>query len=50
MRSDCTAQGTDLRHANTSFRIQSMSNAHALLNRSHWHGVRLAELVGGFLA
>jgi two-component sensor histidine kinase len=30
-------------------RIQSMSNAHALLSRSHWHGVRLAELVGAEL-
>jgi PAS domain S-box-containing protein len=26
-------------------RIQSMANAHALLSRSHWEGVRLAELV-----
>jgi two-component sensor histidine kinase len=31
-------------------RIQSMSNAHALLSRSHWHGVRLAELAGAELA
>jgi len=31
-------------------RIQSMSNAHALLSRSHWHGVRLAELVAAELA
>jgi len=31
-------------------RIQSMSNAHGLLSRSHWHGVRLAELVGVELA
>jgi two-component system CheB/CheR fusion protein len=26
-------------------RIQSMANAHALLSRSHWEGVRLADLV-----
>jgi PAS domain S-box-containing protein len=26
-------------------RIQSMANAHALLSRSHWKGVRLADLV-----
>jgi PAS domain S-box-containing protein len=26
-------------------RIQSMANAHALLSRSHWQGVRLADLI-----
>jgi len=31
-------------------RIQSMANAHALLSRSHWQGVSLAELVRGELA
>jgi PAS domain S-box-containing protein len=31
-------------------RIQSMTNAHALLSRSRWQGVRLAELVGTELA
>lgn len=31
-------------------RIQSMANAHALLSRSHWHGVNLADLVRSELA
>ena len=31
-------------------RIQSMANAHALLSRSQWQGVRLAELVRSELA
>jgi len=31
-------------------RIQSMTNAHALLSRSHWQGVKLAELVDTELA
>ena len=31
-------------------RIQSMANAHALLSRSHWQGVGLAELVRSELA
>ena len=31
-------------------RIQSMANAHALLSRSHWQGVSLAELVHNELA
>jgi len=31
-------------------RIQSMTNAHSLLSRSHWQGVRLAELVRSELA
>jgi two-component sensor histidine kinase len=31
-------------------RINSLSNAHALLSRSHWEGVRLGDLVGSELA
>lgn len=31
-------------------RIQSMANAHALLSRSRWQGVRLSDLVRGELA
>jgi PAS domain S-box-containing protein len=31
-------------------RIQSMANAHALLSRGHWEGVRLADLVHNELA
>jgi PAS domain S-box-containing protein len=31
-------------------RIQAMANAHALLSRSRWQGVSLADLVGGELA
>ena len=31
-------------------RIQSMANAHAMLSRSHWQGVSLAELVRNELA
>ncbi|HEU0059982.1 MAG TPA: HWE histidine kinase domain-containing protein [Hyphomicrobiaceae bacterium] len=31
-------------------RIQSMANAHALLSRNHWHGVRLADVVHSELA
>lgn len=31
-------------------RIQCMVNAHALLSRSHWEGVNLAELVRNELA
>jgi PAS domain S-box-containing protein len=31
-------------------RIQSMANAHGLLSRSHWQGVRLSDLVHGEIA
>jgi two-component sensor histidine kinase len=48
-----TRQGSrsmdELVHA-LDHRIQSMADTHALLSRSHWHGVSLAELVRGQLA
>src|SRR5262245_26378456 len=31
-------------------RVQSMANAHALLSRNHWHGVRLTDIVHSELA